>query len=348
MKRFLLILSVVLTALLVLAACSPAQPEVVPEPTATPAPTEAPTPQPTEAPTETPETTTGPVSYTTGLPFDGAYKPVLAVIENSAAARPQTGLQSADVVYEVPVESSITRFVCVFSDTIPDGIMPVRSGRVPFLYIQHEWDAVFMHYGGSGSGGGAGEASFYDHELYKDIKFDVDGLKGKWSDYYHRVAGKSAPHNVYGDVKGAQALYDYDPEPLPWLFGDAAYAGDTVTDIALPMSSGQSNYVTYAYDAANEVYLRSMGGKAFASAETEAQVSVKNIIVQYSTYKTVSGVKLWKLTGGGDADFYIGGKLVKGRWDRPSVEDPTMFYDAQGQQIVLKPGNTWIHIHPEP
>lgn len=346
MKRFFSIFIAVL-AVLALAACAKPQPEATPEPTlatAEPEPTTEPTPEPAPAPTPEPAS----LSYTTGLPFEGYYRPVMAVIENSDKARPQTGLQMADVVYEVPVEGSITRFVCVFSDYIPDGIMPVRSGRVPFLYIQHEWDAVFMHFGGTGSGSNTGEADFYRHPLYQRIKVDVDGLRGKWSSYFERVKGKSAPHDVNGAVKEAQMLYDYEPQPLPWLFGDAAYAGDTAADIALPMASGKANFVTYAYDAGSDVYLRSMGGKPFKAAETDAQVSVKNIIVQYSTYKTVYGVKLWKLTGGGDADFYIGGKLVKGRWERQSEEDPTMFYDAQGNQIVLKPGNTWIHIHPAP
>lgn len=348
MKRFVVAVIMIALTVALLTACGPGQPESTPTPSPTLSPTKtpSPTPVPTPSPTATPEPEA--VSYTTGLPYDGEYKPVMVVIENSSVARPQTGLQTADVVYEVPVEGGITRFVCVFSDQIPDSVMPVRSARVPFLYIQHEWDAAFMHYGGSGSGGGSGPSSVYKHALHDEIKIDIDGIKGKWDDYYYRVSGKPETHDVMGNPQMAQALYDYQPQPLPWLFdSEAEYPGEAVTEISLPMCSGEKDYVTYAYDAQNDVYMRSMGGKAFISAETGQQVSVKNIIVQYSTYKTSSSVKLWNMVGSGDADFYIGGKLVKGTWERSSADDPTMFYDDQGKQIVLRPGNTWIHIHPE-
>ncbi len=334
---------------LLLAACN--KQNIEPAPTATVKPTETMAPAiatPTEEPTPTPEP--GPVSYTTGLPFEGEYRPVIVSIENSPAARPQRGLQTADVVYEVPVEGSITRFICVFADNVPEEVMPVRSARVPFLYIQHEWDAIFMHFGGAGSGSGERHApySFYGHALYDDLKFDIDGLSGKWNDYYYRVSTADAPHNVMGNPLLAQQLYDYNPEPLHWKFDSgASYTGESVSEFALEMCSNDSDYISYRYDAQNDVYLRSMNGKPFLSAETEEQVSVKNIIVQYSTYKTSDDRKLWEMTGGGNADFYIGGQLIHGTWERKTEDDETVYYDGQGQQIVLRPGNTWIHISPQ-
>jgi hypothetical protein len=332
--------------ILSLAACGAAEPE--PVATATPVKTAVPTPVPTPEPT--PEPTLDPnVSRTTGLPYTGEYKPVLSVIENSPAARPQTGLQTADIVYEVPVEGSITRFVCVFSDNVPEEIMPVRSGRVPFLYIQHEWDAVFMHYGGSGceKQDYSKPYSYYGHELYDDVKYDVDGWTGKWNDYYHRVSSASAPHNVVGNPKLAQELYDYQPVPISWMFDkNVNYSGENISEINLKMCTDDENYVSYEYDSAQDVYKRFMMGKVFKSKETGEQVTVKNIIVQYSSYESVQGIKLWKLTGEGDADYYIGGKLVRGTWKRPTVEDDTVFFDNEGKQIILRPGNTWIHLHP--
>lgn len=349
MKRIVTGAIAVLLVIL-LAGCAGKGPATTPEPTATPtvAPAETPTPEPTTEPTPTPMPE--PVSYTTGLPYTGEYKPVMVVLENSPAARPQTGIQSADVVYEVPVEGSITRFVCVFSDNVPESVMPVRSGRVSFLYIQQEWDAIFMHFGGSGNGSSsAPDYTFYGNGLYPKVKIDADGLYDHdYKDYYKRVSGKSAPHNVEMYPLPAQQLYDYSPEPLMWMFAsDAAYSGSDVAEINLPMCSGDDDFVSYTYDAAKDVYLRSMSGKAFKTAETGEQVTVKNVIVQYSTYKSVDKYKVWELTGDGDADFYIGGKLVKGTWKKGAADSPTMFYDDKGQQIVLRPGNTWIHIHPE-
>ena len=231
-----------------------------------------------------------------------------------------------------------------------DEVMPVRSARVPFLYVIKEWDCIFMHYGGSGSENRNGSElyNYYGHSLYDDISYDVDGLFGRWSDYYYRVDYASAPHNVMGNPALAQQLYDYEPKPLTWIFSEtASYTGDSVLEINLPMCTDISNYVSYTYDETNDVYLRSMQGKPFMAKETEEQISVKNIIVQYSTYKLSSGVKIWSMTGEGKADIYIGGVKIEGSWKRDSADDQTLFLDSKGNEIVLRPGNTWIHIHPE-
>ena len=345
MKKILWVV-VAVVAVLALAACGtqPQQPSPSPTQEATPSPTPSPTPVPTIEPVPTIDPN---ISKTTGLPFTGEYKPVMVVIENSPAARPQRGLQTADVVYEVPVEGAITRFVCVFSDNVPEEVMPVRSGREPFLHIQHEWDAAFMHYGGSGKNTGL-DYTFYGNALHGTIKIDIDGMACKWNDYYYRVKGKKAPHNVMGNPKMAQQLYDYSPEPLGWLFGsDVSYEGTAVTEIELSMCSNDKDFVSYKYDAANDVYLRFMNGKEFKSAETDKQVSVKNIIVQYSTYESWDIFKMWKFVGEGNADIYIGGKLIKGTWKKESEDSKTVFYDSKGSQIVLKPGNTWIELAPQ-
>lgn len=342
------ILMIVIVMLLLCTAC--AQQDSVTSGTLTQSTTTPIESAPTKMASPTPEMMQRQMSYTTGLPYDGDYRPILVVIENSPAARPQTGMQTADVVYEVPVEGSVTRFVCVFSDSVPEEVMPVRSARIPFLYIQHEWDAILMHYGGSGSGAGEKNTaySFYGHKLYDDLKIDVDGLSGKWGDYYYRVSGVSAPHNVMGNPLLAQQLYDYDPEPQQWLFDESVtYNGENATFIELAMCSRDKDFITYTYNVEKHMYMRSMKGKPFTSAETGEQVGVRNVILQYSTYTVESTRKLWKLTGSGNADYYIDGKLIHGTWERLTENDKTTFMDSSGKQVVLKPGNTWIHICPD-
>ncbi|MDD2370387.1 MAG: DUF3048 domain-containing protein [Firmicutes bacterium] len=287
------------------------------------------------------------ISTTTGLQFEDEYKPVMSVIENSPSARPQLGLQTADVVYEVPVEGAITRFVCVFSDNVPDSIMPVRSGRAPFLYIQAEWDAIFMHFGGSGSGSSsAAEYTFYGNSLHDKIKIDLEGLVSYHDGIFKRVNTAKAPHNVMGNPLLAQKLYNYTPAPLDWKFSSTVYyPGDSVTKIDLPLTTSTKNFVSYVYDFDEGVYFRSMSGVPFMSAETKEQLKVKNVIVQYTSYTVKSSIlKDWKMVGSGSADFYIGGMYVKGTWSKATPTAQTMFLDAEGNPIVLKPGNTWIHI----
>lgn len=288
-------------------------------------------------------------SSTTGLPFEGEYKPVMSVIENSIGARPQLGLQTADVVYEFPVEGSITRFVAVFSDKVPSSILPVRSGRAPFLPVQAEWDAIFMHFGGSGSGqSNPAEYTFYGNKLHDSIKIDLEGLTGNKNGIFKRVSNASAPHNVMGNPLLAQKLYNYAPAPLDWKFDSSIYyPGDSVTKIDLPFTTNIGSYASYFYDFDKGVYLRSMSGVPFIAAETKKQLEVKNLIVQYAAYTTKGGkYKDWQMVGSGKADFYMGGMYVQGSWSKESPTAQTMFKDAEGNPIVLKTGNTWVHVHP--
>lgn len=288
-------------------------------------------------------------SKTTGLDFEGEYRPVMAVIENSPAARPQTGLQTADVVYEVMVEGSTTRFVSIFSDKVPEEILPVRSGRAPFLSIQQEWDTLFMHFGGSGSGDpNAPEYTFYGNSQHSKIKIDLEGLTGNKNGIFKRVNTAPAPHNVMGNPLLAQKLYDYEPKPLDWKFDASVfYPGDSVTAVEIPFTTSTKNFVSYVYDFDKGVYLRSMSGVPFMAYETKSQLEVKNVIVQYAPYSIKGSIyKDWVLVGSGRADFYIGGMYVQGSWSKDSPTAQTIFKDAEGNPIVLKPGNTWIHIQP--
>src|SRR5918999_2776448 len=57
-------------------------------------------------------------------------RPAVALkIENSPAARPQSGLENADVVFEERVEGGITRFLAIFHCRDSAHAGPVRSGR---------------------------------------------------------------------------------------------------------------------------------------------------------------------------------------------------------------------------
>jgi len=89
----------------------------------------------TEAPTTVPETTTTvpvPRMPLTGQPVVDeaiAVRPAIAAkIDNHPGARPQTGLNEADIVYEENVEKW-TRFAVVFHSQGADPVGPIRSGR---------------------------------------------------------------------------------------------------------------------------------------------------------------------------------------------------------------------------
>ena len=81
------------------------------------------------APTTT--AATGPLCPLTGLaPSGGAVpqRPALAVkVDNYPDARPQSGIDQADIVFDEPVEGGITRFAAVFQCQSPSLIGPIPS-----------------------------------------------------------------------------------------------------------------------------------------------------------------------------------------------------------------------------
>ena len=342
--RIISILLLISLLILTLCACSP--PEETPLATATPQPvqTSAPALTPKPTPEHSPEATAVLRSYTTGMPVDslGTYKPVGVMIENSPAARPQYGLQSADIVYEAPVEGC-TRFFCIFNDTLPERVGPVRSARIYFIKIQQEWDCAYVHFGGPESG----KANVY-RSSSNHITTRIDFIKGRFNDYYWRDKSKKSPHNAFTDIQKLQTLMEQDAKARPFRYEDTLqYSGTSISQVVLPFNSDE---VTYKYNAEKDVLERYMKGKPFTDAATNEVVAVKNLIVQYTHFYhggEAKGRWLCDQLGSGKADFFIGGKHIEGTWERDSYESPTIYKDSSGNEIVLQPGNTWIAVHPD-
>lgn len=319
-----------------------ATPTVVQEPVSTPFPTPKPTPKP--MPQSTPSPTPDMRSYTTGFPIDerNEYKPIGIMIENSSAARPQFGLQAADVVYEAPVEGC-TRFYCIYNDTLPEKAGPVRSARLYYIRIQQEWDCAYVHFGGPQSGKSNVYTSASDH-----INTRIDLIKGTFNDYYWRADDKSAPHNAFTDVSKLPILMREEAVGRTFLYSEnPGYSGDTISAVTLPFYSGE---VTYRYYANKGILLRYMGHNPFKDAETDSAIEVQNLIVQYNRFYhggEAKGRWLCNQLGSGKAEFFIDGHHITGTWEREDYEYPTIYRDTFGNEIVLIPGNTWVALHPE-
>lgn len=315
-------------------------------------PATSPEPEPTIEilPVATPEPN---YSYTTGLPTYSDYHPIAVMIENSAKARPQTGLNTADIVYETMAEGSITRFMAIFNDTIPSKAGPVRSARIYFIRILREWDtAPYIHVGGPEDS--TKESYVYGSET-KFIKTRINAAKG-YNDYFWRSSDRKAPHNCYtSPQKVLEDYYDYTPKINDSFkfSNDVQYPGETVDTVTVPFLLKQQDYIHYKYDADKNVFLRFMGDDEFISEDngSEAQVEVQNLIIQYTKIYALDGEikdrRNVEVTGSGDAEFFVNGKHLKGKWSRPSLSDQTKYTLDDGSELILSPGNTWIHLHPK-
>lgn len=367
---------ILLVAVLMLAACSQTAAAPTPTPLATPAPMEqtslAPVPSPTFAATSTPTAaptataTAKPkplLSLTSGYALKDEYHPINVQIENMPDARPQAGMSQADVVYECLMEGrSMTRFQCVFNDNIPNNVGPVRSARLYFVSIAEEYKGILTFFGGP-----EGITANVDPKINKALKagnlqLAVNGLIGRYgtsSKYkiFKRVKAdvqgnkRSAPHNVYADLTKVLPFYTKPVKSVSHFRFNSIADYSTFED----MTSIEIKYTDksvdtlYKYDPVAKSYNRFVSGKSFIDANTNKQITVKNIIVQYArTYElgTSLGHLDIALIGTGKADVYVGGKYIQATWKRPTEADITKYYDAKGNEVQLLPGNTWVQEIP--
>jgi hypothetical protein len=297
-------------------------------------------------------TTTAPLRFAlTGLPSSDSKavnRPVLVVkIENAPEARPQSGLETADVVYEEVVEGGLTRFLAVFQSRDAEFVGPIRSVRPTDPDIVRPLGGLFAYSGGTKK---------FINQLHQAPVRDV-GIDAFSSAYTHRKP-RRAPHDLYSATKklyekakesdkNAPALFSFLPAGSP--FGSAGATPATQVTVVL----GSLGISAYKYDPGTGTWLRSEQGTAHV-VEGGGQIAPTNVIVQYVSYVKSPGdtdvvgepVYIAKVIGSGDAWVFSNGKLVKGRWSKPTADAITTYTDAAGQPVALVPGQTWVELAP--
>jgi hypothetical protein len=282
---------------------------------------------------------------------------VCVMIENAAfgGVRPQSGLSKAPVVYEVIVEGGITRLMAVFMDTEDgkaDVIGPVRSARDTYLEFAAEYNCPYAHAGGS----------FTAMLALRERDFrDIDALRERG---FYRRAGKIAPHNLFVKWDDLQALAaghewkEKKPDYASWTFADPLAAADRpaegATDRAVKVNIdfGGSYNVEYRYISETNTYERWNGSSPLREELDNSVITADNIVI----YHVGGGDEIegkgrinWPVTtaDGGDVDIINNGKVFKGRWKKTADKERVQFVDADGKDIPLTRGNTWVEVVPE-
>lgn len=283
----------------------------------------------------------------TGLPAPSADAVTIRVvsvkIENSPAARPQTGLDRADVVYEVIAEGGITRFHCLFQSQVPKVVGPVRSCRPPDLYLIQQYRSLLAHVGGPRK---VRDILASDRTKYNDMDQFFNPAS------YYRVSNRAAPHNMYLDITKLRGFatskrgYPATETVNGLEFAPASETATVaVTTINVPQAS--TSKVVWRYDAGSRTYARSMNGKAHKDAVTGTQLTARNVVVIWAKITPYPGdthnVVDIKLTGTGKASVFIGGQRINGTWTAGTDAPPTL-KAADGRTIKLDPGNTWFQV----
>ncbi len=255
---------------------------------------------------------------------------VTVKIGNTPEARPQYGLDAADVVYEEIVEGGITRLAAVFQSQAPERAGPVRSVRVTDQSIVWPLRGVFAYSGGNPTAVAAIQAAPVtpvDESAAGDLMF--------------RDPTRVAPHNLYARVDGLDGrCADPPPPPLFTYRDDAtttASPGTAAASVRIGFGAGYA--VTWEWDAGSRRWLRAIFGGPDVGAGGQ-QVSTVNVVVMAVRYDTSGAV----LTGSGPAWVLSDGKVVTGTWVRPDKPVPAQLLDATQHVIALTPGPSWVEL----
>lgn len=283
------------------------------------------------------------------IDLDSKSRPIAIMINNHEKARPNhAGLQDAYIIYEIIVEGGYTRFMALYKDQTTERIGSARSSRHYFLDYAMENDAFYTHFGWS-------PQAKSDISTYKINNINFLSDAGSFRDKTLNVATE---HTAFTTIKGIEETiakkkyrtetnkenlfnYSVDPVVLP--------NGLDVLEFDFEYSTASK--VKYTYDAANKVFKRQFNGVNHVDAVTKLDYTFKNIIITTARNTKIAGDSSGRQTieniGTGNGYYISEGKYVPITWEKTSREAQTIYKYADGSEITLNDGNTFIQIIPK-
>jgi len=266
---------------------------------------------------------------------------LLVMVDNYHAARPQSGLDKADTVYEIMAEGGITRFMAVFYRRQAEKIGPVRSARYYFVQLAKGYDAPLAHAGGS--------EDALDMIAKLRIK-DLDEIYNA-GECFWRDANRKMPHNLYTSsgrlLEGAKAR-GYELKTPQALTAGNSWTGAIQQKLAVDYSNGGYKY-RVSWEFNGSVYERKINGQPHVTADN-VTLAADNVIVITAKTQTIIKDKTVlseiAIIGGGEARFFIDGRMMKGSWVKKSAAAPVEFLDETGAPMKFKPGSVWVQVVP--
>jgi hypothetical protein len=303
-----------------------------------------------------PSTTTAPVVATatcplTGTPVPGGAavppRPALAVkVDNYPAARPQSGLDKADVVFEEPVEGGITRYAAVFQCQEAPLVGPVRSARnIDIGILGQLGTPLLVHVGGI-------NPVLANIAASPLVNIDL----GHYGSIQTHPAGRVAPYSTYSSTAqmwGTQPSLTTPPQPL-FTYSNKKPVGTPASSVNIDFSP--TSNVTWKFNPTVSGYTRFYNGTTPDMLSDGVQNMAANVIVQYVQISygpwlenTEGGLEVQAAlypNASGAAELFRGGTEIAGTWSRGALGSPTQFLSPSGQPIPLQPGQTWVELVP--
>ncbi len=313
-------------------------------------------------------------------------RPLFVMIENSTDARPQSGLNSADIVYEAIAEGGITRFGAVMycgvaaRDTV---VGPVRSARTTFVNLASEYNyPLYTHVGGancsSADGGKTCTSDKRVQALEQINQYGWGGSRGNdlnqfsigfptfWRDYERLGRTVATEHTMYSSTeklwkfaagrgwtnKTPDGKSEWKTKYVPWTFQDEA-SSDKRGSVATISYGFWTNYhdmdVVWHYDGSSNTYSRDNGGSSHTDLNDKSTLTAKAIVVQFT--KELGPLDehkhlLYEVIGTGKGLLFQDGTATEITWSKKDRESRTVFTDKKGKKISFNRGKIWISVLP--
>lgn len=286
------------------------------------------------APAPLPTVTPGTAPLTGRAPAPPQRPAVIVKIDNSSKARPQSGLNLADVVVEQEVEWGLTRFAAIFHTNSVARVGPVRSVRSTDISFVNSLGQPALAYSGA-------------NEVFEQLirrQATVQNFSAARNGGYWRDSSRKAPSNLYtdtGNFDGAGlppgAWFDYSSSPV------SAGIAQSEVKVSFPNTS-----ILWTWNGT--AWLRRQDNKKHTT-DGGAQVAATNVVVVEvgvvdTGMKDPAGsvVPEFVWVGSGRASVFVNGRRIDGRWTRPRLVDPAVLTTDAGEVIELMPGNTWVEM----
>ena len=302
-------------------------------------PSSSPSTSSSSAPATTTTIAPTPVMPLTGMPITdpaiAAQPAVVIKVSNDPGARPQSGLNSADIVFEA-WGAGPTRFATVFQSTDAPTVGPIRSGRTQDVDLVGEFNGpVFACSGGN--------PTVVTTLRNSDLQVVTESQGPGWRLDPHR----HRPHATFNDP--ASLRLDADPtrtgpsQQFHYRQAGQAATGDASAGFNLHI---ELVHAQWRYNPQTNRYQRSQDGGPHLLADG-SQVTFDNVVVMWINYdhsfadaRSPDGGSI----GTGQVLVFSGGKVTTGTWTRDDRLKPISFTDASGTPILLTPGSTWIEL----
>lgn len=262
-------------------------------------------------------------------------------VDNAPQARPQIGLEDADILFTELVEGGTTRFIALYHSEMSEGAGPVRSGRDVDAQVLPPFSPVF---GISGAAPGTYEALRSAGLLvYEEGQADA----------FTRDPNRRSPHNLMASTSAlADASGDLPPAAQPWPFDPTPpEGGETATGVELVYSAFYA--AAWDWDADADTWQRSQEGSPHVRADGEQLTADTIVVAQVSTFDgagvDVGGnpVPEVNAVGEGEATVLRDGRSYPARWRKPDASSQFEWLTPDGQPLPLRPGRTWVELVPE-